>query len=223
MTSPILSASKLTKSFHSPTQITVLNEVSLELMPGEFVAIRGRSGEGKSTLLHILGTLEKPDAGKLIICGLDTANTSLSTLRNDKIGFIFQAFNLLDDYTVLENVLMPARIARKSISLESAARKRALDLLEIVGLRQRMEFPARLLSGGEKQRVSIARALMNNPEILLADEPSGNLDAVNRETVHQLLIEICRKEGKTLVIVTHDQELAHLADRVLTLREGKML
>jgi len=223
MTSPILSASKIIKSFLNPTPITVLNEVSLDLLPGEFVAIRGRSGEGKSTLLHILGTLEKPDAGRLVINGMDTKSSSLSVLRNDTIGFIFQAFNLLDDYSVLENVLMPARIARKSTALGSPARQRALDLLETVRLRPRMDFSTRLLSGGEKQRVSIARALINDPKILLADEPSGNLDTANREIVHQLLIEVCRKEGKTLVIVTHDQELAHLADRALTLKEGRLL
>ncbi len=223
MTLPILSARNLAKSFSSPTSVAVLKDVSLDLLPGEFVAIRGKSGEGKSTLLHILGTLERPDSGSLVIDGLDTAKIPLSELRQEKIGFVFQAFHLLEDYTVLENVLMPARIARKPTGPESEARKRALELLEMVGLIPRLDFPIRVLSGGEKQRVAIARAFMNNPKILLADEPSGNLDAANRETVHRLLIEACKKEGKTLVLVTHDEELARLADRILTLKDGTLL
>lgn len=223
-TSPfLLSASKISKSFAHPIAVDILKEVSFDLLPGEFIAIQGRSGEGKSTLLHILGTLEKPDSGKLIIDGIDTATTSLSSLRNDKIGFVFQAFHLLEDYTVLENVMMPSKIARKPTTSSSESKQRAFDLLQSVHLSHRLEFPVRLLSGGEKQRVAIARALMNNPKILLADEPSGNLDAANREMVHQLLIELCQKERKALVIVTHDQELARLADRILTLKEGQLL
>ena len=218
----LLTASKISKSFAYPLAVSILKDVSLNLHPGELIAIQGRSGEGKSTLLHILGTLEKPDAGTLLIDGIDTANASLSTLRNDKIGFVFQAFHLLDDYTVLDNVLMPSKIARKSTSKGSVQRQRALDLLEAVKLTPRLEFPVRLLSGGEKQRVAIARALMNDPKILLADEPSGNLDAISRELIHKLLIELCKKEKKALIIVTHDQELARLADRILTLKEGQL-
>lgn len=223
MNTPILSARKLKKSFCGPTPVEVLKEVSLDLYPGQFVAIRGRSGEGKSTLLHILGTLEKPDSGTLCIGGLDTDKTDASLVRNEKIGFVFQAFNLLEDYTVLENVLMPARIARKNTAPNSPTHKRASELLELVGLQERALFPAKLLSGGEKQRVAIARALINDPDLILADEPSGNLDAVSCQTVQTLLIDCCRKHGKTLVVVTHDEELAKLADHRFTLKDGMLL
>jgi lipoprotein-releasing system ATP-binding protein len=222
MSDHLLIASKISKSFAYPHTVSILKDVSLNLLPGEFIAIQGRSGEGKSTLLHILGTLEKPDKGTLLIDGIDTANASLSTLRNDKIGFVFQAFHLLDDYTVLDNVMMPSKIARKPTTKGSTSWQRALSLLESVHLTHRLEFPVRLLSGGEKQRVAIARALMNDPKILLADEPSGNLDAASRELIHQLLIELCKKEKKALVIVTHDKELARLADRILILKEGQL-
>lgn len=219
-TTPILSARNVKKSFSVPAHVEVLKGISLDLYPGEFISIRGRSGEGKSTLLHILGTLEKPDSGSLSISGFDTSRTSLSDLRREKIGFIFQAFNLLEDYTVIENILMPAHIARKNTSLNSPVYKRALELLQLVGLNERMRFPTKLLSGGEKQRVAIARALINDPDLLLADEPSGNLDAVNSSAIHQLLIDCCRKQEKTLIIVTHDEDLSKLADRTLTLKEG---
>ncbi|MBS3903174.1 MAG: ABC transporter ATP-binding protein [Anaplasmataceae bacterium] len=223
MTVPILSAHKLKKTFLNPMAVEVLKEVSLDLYPGQFVAIRGRSGEGKSTLLHILGTLEKPDDGTLFISGIDTKHTNTSILRNEKIGFVFQTFNLLEDYTVLENVLMPARIARKSTSSTSATYDRAIELLTLVGLQERLFFPAKILSGGEKQRVAIARALINDPELLLADEPSGNLDHTNSQIIQNLLIDCARKQGKTLVIVTHDEELSQLADHSFILKEGQLL
>jgi len=212
----ILQAQKIKKSFG---KLNVLKDVSLELSKGEFIAIRGKSGEGKSTLLHILGTLEKPDSGELIIDGLCTSQTSLNILRREKIGFIFQAFHLLEDYCVLENILMPAMIQRN----EQGAKERARELLEIVGLSNRADSPVRVLSGGEKQRVAIARALINDPSILLADEPSGNLDASNRENIHHLLIDACRKNNKALIIVTHDEELSCLADKVYTLKEGHLI
>lgn len=223
MTSAILSARKLKKTFSSPAPVEVLKDISLDLYPGQFVAIRGRSGEGKSTLLHILGTLEKPDTGSLFIDGIDTMQTNASELRNEKIGFVFQAFNLLEDYTVLENVLMPARIARKNTATRSPSYNRALSLLKLVGLEDRILFHAKLLSGGEKQRVAIARALINDPEIILADEPSGNLDSASCKTVQTLLIDCCRKQGKTLVVVTHDEELSKLSDHCYTMKEGQLL
>lgn len=216
----ILSARHLRKSFKSPHEVRVLEDVSLDLHTGESVAIMGKSGEGKTTLLHILGTLEKPCSGELALHGQDALHSACHTLRNQQIGFVFQSFNLLEDYTVLENILMPARIARVAVGNGSAKHKRALELLEEVGLNERADFPAKLLSGGEKQRAAIARALLNDPALLLADEPSGNLDAANSEKIHQLLIDCCRKKGKSLVIVTHDPQLAAMMDRKLVLSKG---
>ena len=209
----ILKASKIKKSFGAHH---VLKDVSLEVESGQCIAICGKSGEGKSTLLHILGTLEKPDEGELFIDGLDAARTPLSQLRREKIGFIFQAFHLLEDYSVLENILMPAKILR--CEKESVAK--AQELLASVGLQAHADSAVRVLSGGEKQRVAIARALINDPPILLADEPSGNLDASNKEMIHHLLLKACRNKRKALIIVTHDKELSSLADRVFTLKEG---
>ncbi len=218
----ILSAKKLRKSYKGPQEVPVLNDVSLELKEGESLAIMGKSGEGKSTLLHILGTLEPPCSGSLHIKGQDALKGSLSLLRNHYIGFVFQSFNLLEDYTVIDNILMPARIGRLKTSLGSPLHKRALDLLEEVGLLERADFPARLLSGGEKQRAAIARALLNDPALLLADEPSGNLDTANSEKIHQILLDCCRKKGKALIIVTHDTHLATLMNRQLILRKGQL-
>lgn len=215
-----IKASQIKKRFETPTPIEVLKGIDLEITGGESIAIMGKSGEGKSTLLHILGTLEKPTSGSLEICGRDCAQTSLPLLRNKEIGFIFQNYNLLEDYTALENLLMPAKIGRMTTSIGSQAHTRALWLLEKVELKERSAFPAKLLSGGEKQRVAIARALMNDPSILLADEPSGNLDQIHSEEIHTLLLGLCREFEKTLLIVTHDQELAALCDRTLHLKEG---
>jgi lipoprotein-releasing system ATP-binding protein len=182
----------------------------------------GKSGEGKTTLLHILGTLEKPCGGTLQINGQDAIRGPCHTLRNQQVGFVFQSFNLLEDYSVLDNILMPARIGRISTAPSSPACKRALELLEEVGLKERADFPAKLLSGGEKQRAAIARALLNDPALLLADEPSGNLDSTNSEKIHQILIDCCRKKNKTLVIVTHDTHLAALMDKQFILKEGRL-
>ncbi len=218
----VLSARNLRKTYTSPHEVRVLEDVSLDLHAGESLAIMGKSGEGKTTLLHILGTLERPCSGSLHIKNQDAVQGSYDHLRNQEIGFVFQSFNLLEDYTVIENVLMPARIARMSTSPSSPMHKRALELLEEVGLSERAGFPAKLLSGGEKQRAAIARALLNDPALLLADEPSGNLDAGNSEKIHQILLDCCRKKGKTLVIVTHDRQLAALMDRQLVLKEGHL-
>lgn len=222
MTPPLLRANQITKSFHFPSQVDVLKKIDFEVYPKETVAIIGKSGEGKSTLLHILGTLETPCSGQLEICGHLSSSTSSALIRNQYIGFIFQQSHLLDDETVLKNVLMPAQINRLSTHIHSPAYKRAYHLLEKVGLEARAHFPAHLLSGGEKQRVAIARALCNNPLLLLADEPSGNLDNMQSQQVHQLLINLAKTEGKGLVIVTHDLELASLCDRILLLKNGKL-
>jgi lipoprotein-releasing system ATP-binding protein len=216
----ILVAKELSKSFYSPHKIEILKSVSLEVEKGETIAIMGRSGEGKSTLLHLLGTLEKPCSGFLEICGQNALKTPASLLRSRHIGFIFQSFHLLEDDTVLENVLMPAKIARTPTNKHSAAYARALSLLEEIGLLPKASVFAKYLSGGEKQRVALARALCNDPDLLLADEPSGSLDHANSQVIHQLLIESAKKHQKGLVIVTHDKQLAELCDRTLILKEG---
>ena len=206
----MLKAKDIYKTFEGTAAVEVLKGVSLTIEPHQSCAIVGKSGEGKSTLLHILGTLENPTSGTLEICGM-AAKGNGALLRSKHIGFVFQAANLLDDYTALENVLMPARIAKMP-----ANKKRALALLEQVGLLERAHFRAHVLSGGEKQRVAIARALMNDPDILLADEPSGNLDTAQSSAIHQLLLS-CKK---ALVVVTHDENLANLCDRKYHLQGG---
>jgi lipoprotein-releasing system ATP-binding protein len=213
----ILKARNISKSFKSPTETTILKNISLEIKAGETVAIMGKSGEGKTTLLHILGTLEPATKGSLEICGLAATSSNWNYLRNQKIGFIFQAYNLLEDYTVLENVLMPAKIAHQDGPI---ARQRALELLQEVGLSHRADFPAKLLSGGEKQRASIARAFLNDPALILADEPSGNLDHANSKIIYNLLLGAAQKRGKALIVVTHDRELAALCQKTYSLLDG---
>ena len=212
----ILQAKNLIKKYKDPSEVEVLQGVSFEVPAGITVAITGKSGEGKSTLLHILGTLEEPTSGEIWICGKSTKETSLPHLRNQCIGFIFQTFNLLDDYTVLENVAFPAKIAGKQTN-------DPMELLREVGLEDRAHFPARLLSGGEKQRAAIARALCNDPPLLLADEPSGNLDHATSQRIHELLIASSKRRGKTLIVVTHDLELAKLCDITYHLIDGKLI
>lgn len=218
----ILQARGIAKKFLTPAPVEVLKGIDLDLYAGESIAITGKSGEGKSTLLHILGTLEKPSSGLLEICGKDTVSASLSDLRNKSIGFIFQSYNLLDDYTTLDNVLMPAKIARMPTHVGSPAYERALMLLEAVGLKSRAGFLSKLLSGGEKQRAAIARALCNDPALLLADEPSGNLDHAHSQEVHSLLIHLCKEFNKSLIVVTHDKELSSLCHRTLLLKDGNL-
>ena len=206
----ILQAKGLKKTFYNPALIEILDDVNLTVHKGETLAIMGRSGEGKSTLLQILGTLDEPCKGQLEIDGVVVNKFNICQIRNQKLGFIFQSFHLLEDYTTLENVLMPAKIARKNIAKGSVAYKRGCELLESVGLVERIHFNTKLLSGGEKQRVAIARALCNDPDILLADEPSGNLDKETASHIHQLLMNCAKSENKALIIVTHDIELAAL-------------
>jgi ABC-type antimicrobial peptide transport system, ATPase component len=206
----ILRAKKIKKSFYDPAHVDILDGIDLDIRRGESVAIMGRSGEGKSTLLQILGTLETPCSGSLEIDGSPVTFFNKSGIRNRKLAFIFQSFHLLEDCTALENVLMPARIARKATSEGSDAHTRACHLLELVGLSERSQFSTKLLSGGEKQRVAIARALCNDPDIILADEPSGNLDRQTSRQIHDLLLSFSRDHNKTLIFVTHDPELAAL-------------
>jgi lipoprotein-releasing system ATP-binding protein len=219
----ILEAKGLHKSFYNPAKVHIIRGVDLTVMRGDTVAIMGRSGQGKSTLLHILGTLETACEGHLSIAGQTITAFNKSKIRNQNIAFVFQSFHLMEDYTALENVLMPARIARQSVSKGSAAYARATDLLEHVGLQDRLHFHTKLLSGGEKQRVAIARALCNNPDIIFADEPSGNLDKQTSRVIHDLLLGYAAKTEKTLIIVTHDQELAHLCAKRYTLEAGYLI
>lgn len=213
----VLSAKHLYKTFDSPEKVELLSDISLDLKAGESIAICGRSGEGKTTLLHILGSLEAPDSGTIEIQGHLFSPSTAAELRNKHIGFIFQAFNLLEDFTLLENVLMPAAIARQPKS-----RAYGLELLKKVGLEQRADFPAKLLSGGERQRGAIARALCNNPDLILADEPSGNLDRANAQNIGQLLLSLVKQEKKSLILVTHDPQLAALCDRQYQLSESRL-
>lgn len=216
----ILRANNLKKIYKNPEEVEILSSISFEMTQGSSLAIMGKSGEGKSTLLHILGTLEKPCSGSLEICGKAVETSTLSSIRNQHIGFIFQAFHLLEDYTTLDNILMPAKIARKETDSSSPSYKRALELLAAVGLSQRAHFLTKQLSGGEKQRAAIARALCNDPDLILADEPSGNLDHANSAVIYDLLLDLVKKLNKTLIVVTHDQDLAARCDKILVLKDG---
>jgi lipoprotein-releasing system ATP-binding protein len=220
MSQLLLKAIQLKKNFTYPEKFEIIKGIDLELHEGQTIAIMGSSGEGKSSLLHILGTLEPATAGELYICGSKVKPSLASQIRLSHIGFVFQSYHLLADYTALQNVLIPAQIARQPISKGSKALSRAYQLLSHVGLSHRSHFPTKLLSGGEKQRVAIARALMNNPQILLADEPSGNLDGLASKEIHKLLIDTAKIHRKGLIVVTHDPNLATLCDLQYTLREG---
>lgn len=222
MANIILEAKNIYKSYHYPREVTLLKGLNLVVERGETIAIMGRSGQGKSTLLQILGTLEKPSQGNLSIAGQAIGSFNCGKIRNQHIAFIFQSFHLLEDYTALENILMPARIARKSTSVKSQAYEHALRLLERVGLSQRAHFNTKLLSGGEKQRVAIARALCNDPDIIFADEPSGNLDKQTAQDIHQILMNFAHEKSKTLIVVTHDPDLAKLCSKTYVLDDGRL-
>lgn len=217
---PILKASGLKKSFYNPLRVEILSDVSIEVFKGQSIAIMGRSGEGKSTLLQILGTLDKPCSGELFIAGKQVGFKNVSEIRNHHLGFIFQSFHLLEDYTTLENVLMPAKIARKPTQAGSFAYLHAVSFLEKAGLGNRLHHYGKQLSGGEKQRCALARAFCNDPDLILADEPSGNLDRKTAQGIHEMLISSVKEKQKSLIVVTHDQELAALCDQVYLLREG---
>ena len=205
------------KSFGS---LEVLKGIDLTINKGEIVSIVGPSGAGKTTLLQIIGTLDCPDAGTVCIDGIDTTRLSqkkLSDFRNQHIGFVFQFHQLLPEFTALENVMIPAYIAGKG---NKAARQRAEELLQFMGLSDRARHKPNELSGGEKQRVAVARALVNNPAVILADEPSGSLDSKNKAELHQLFFDLRDQYGQTFVIVTHDEGLASITDRTIKMRDG---
>lgn len=198
----------------------VLKGVNLEVSAGEIVSIVGKSGAGKSTLLHILGTLDRPDGGQLIIDGQDVSQLNgrkQAAFRNEHIGFVFQFHHLLPEFDAVDNVCMPAFIAGQT---ETAARQRAKELLDYLGLGERLDHKPSQLSGGEQQRVAVARALMNRPAIVFADEPSGNLDTSSSQDLHQLLFQLRQDFQQTFIIVTHNEELASMSDRRLEMVDG---
>jgi lipoprotein-releasing system ATP-binding protein len=213
----MIEINNITKSFGA---LQVLKGIDLQIGKGEVVSIVGPSGAGKTTLLQIIGTLDKPDTGTVCIDGVNVTSLSqkkLSDFRNAKLGFVFQFHQLLPEFTAIENIMIPAYIAGKS---RKEARMRAEELLQFMGLSERASHKPNELSGGEKQRIAVARALMNNPSVILADEPSGSLDTKNKEELHQLFFDLRDKYGQTFVIVTHDESLAAITDRTIHLRDG---
>jgi lipoprotein-releasing system ATP-binding protein len=221
MNEPVLSAHGLKKIYVvGKRTLEVLRGVDLEISRGDFVALRGASGTGKSTLLHLIGGLDSPNAGEIIFCGQNLAAFSesrLTNFRNRRVGFVFQAYHLLPELTALENVCLPARIARTPAA---QAEKRGRELLARVGLGKRLEHKPSELSGGEQQRVAIARALVNEPELLLADEPTGNLDSHTGGEIIELLKQLRTEKQMTLIIATHDAKVAATAPRVIELVDG---
>ena len=212
---------RATSIHHKYGDLTILNDVSLSIKKGEIVSIVGSSGAGKTTLLQILGTLERPTSGSFSIDGispLDLSKKKLAAFRNQSIGFIFQFHQLLPEFTALENILLPGLIGGKSIS---ELTPKAKELMEILNISHRSEHKPSELSGGEQQRIAVARSLINSPKIIFADEPSGNLDSKNAEELHQLFFELRNRFQQTFVIVTHNESLASMSDRKLFMRDGR--
>lgn len=213
----MIEATSVTKTFG---QVNVLRGIDFHAGKGEVISIVGASGAGKSTLLQILGSLSRPDSGKVLIDGTDIfalSSNALADFRNRRIGFVFQFHHLLPEFTALENVMIPALIARESTS---QARKQASELLASLGLADRTGHKPSELSGGEQQRVAIARAVINRPGVIFADEPSGNLDSNTKRGIHQLFFDLRDRFGQTVVIVTHDRDLASMSDRMLEMKDG---
>lgn len=216
----MLRAERIIKAYG---QLQVLKGIQLEVKKAEVVSIVGASGAGKSTLLHLLGTLDRPDSGKIFINEVDVFALNqhrLSAFRNKSIGFIFQFHNLLPEFTALENVMIPGLIGQFP---EKQVRARAIELLELLGLQHRYDHKPSQLSGGEQQRVAVARSMINQPAIIFADEPSGNLDSKNASELHELFFVLRRDLGQTFVIVTHNEDLAEMADRKLEIADGKIV
>jgi lipoprotein-releasing system ATP-binding protein len=216
----ILTAKNIYKKYGT---IQVLKGVDIDIQPGEIVSIVGPSGSGKSTLLHILGTLDKADQGEVIFNNQrinSLEGKKLADFRNRHIGFVFQFHHLLPEFSALENVSIPGWLSNKKTS---EVKKRAEELLVMLGLKDRLENKPNALSGGEQQRVAVARALINNPDIVFADEPSGNLDSANAKELHQLFFDLRKQFNQTFLIVTHNEELAQQSDRMLTMKDGKII
>lgn len=213
----MIKAQNITKSYDS---LRVLKGIDITVSRGEIVAIVGPSGAGKSTLLHIIGTLDRPDTGKVEVNSMDVSGLNekkLAAFRNKNIGFVFQFHHLLPEFTALENVCIPAYIAHVS---KKEAEKKAKDILKFLGMQDRLTHKPSQLSGGEQQRVAVARALINNPEVVLADEPSGNLDSDNARELHKLFFDLRKEFNQTFIIVTHNAEFADMSDRKLMMRDG---
>ena len=214
---------KLTGIHKSFGQLEVLKGIDLHIKEGEFVSIVGASGAGKTTLLQIIGTLDTDNEGEVIINGVNIKKLSdkqLSAFRNKELGFVFQFHQLLPEFTALENVCIPGYIAKRNNKEVEAKEK---ELLTKLGLQDRFHHKPNELSGGEKQRVAVARALINNPKLILADEPSGNLDSGNKKELHSLLRKLCNEYGLTILLVTHDNELAETSDRIIEMRDGMIV
>jgi len=222
MTAPILVSSRLSKTYQiGGRHLSVLSDISLTVSRGEFVVITGNSGSGKTTLLSVLSGLDRPSSGTIQLAGQDITEFSedeLAPLRNELIGFVFQAFHLIPSLNALENVMFPAELKKDPAAADKAAR-----LLKRVGLSTRRQHMVSELSGGEKQRVAICRALINDPPLVFADEPTGNLDSTNSREIMDLLLELQRERGATLVMATHSREIAHHADREVRLADGRLL
>ena len=215
----MIEVKNIRKSFGT---LEVLKGVDLTVEKGEIVSIIGKSGAGKTTLLQIIGTLDTPDSGSVVIDGIDVfalKEQELADFRNRHIGFIFQFHQLLPEFTTLENVMMPALIARIG---EKEAEQRAVQLLTELGMAERLTHKPNQLSGGEKQRVAAARAMMMSPDVILADEPSGSLDESNKKELHKLLLQMREQYGQTIIIVTHDKELAEISNRIIEIKDGKI-
>lgn len=215
----MLRATNLEKSYGD---LPVLKGIDLEINKGEIVAIVGASGAGKSTLLHILGTLDAPDRGKVFIQDKDVfgqSSKNLAAFRNKSIGFVFQFHNLLPEFSAIENVMIPGLIGQRD---EKIVKQRAISLLEMLGLKDRMDHKPSELSGGEQQRVAVARAMINAPDLILADEPSGNLDSQNAVDLHNLFFQLRKDIGQTFIIVTHNEQLAGMSDRKIELKDGRI-
>lgn len=213
----MIRASNINKSFG---ELQVLKNVNLEIRRGEIVSIVGPSGAGKTTLLQIIGTLDKPDSGEISInqtLVFNLPEKQLSTFRNQHIGFVFQFHQLLPEFSALENIMIPGLIAKRD---KEKVEAQAMELLSFLKIADRAQHKPNELSGGEKQRVAVARALINNPDVILADEPSGSLDSKNKEELHRLFFELRDKFNQTLVIVTHDKELASISDRIIRMQDG---